>query len=84
MTGKVSRHIGWSYYERSSHSIVCDLNHGRFTCANGQCVNASNVCDGRAHCSDRSDEANCERLGFKVRLAGGQFSHEGRVEVRGE
>ncbi|XP_072043139.1 uncharacterized protein [Amphiura filiformis] len=31
-----------------------------YFCNNGRCVKASNVCDGRNHCGDGSDELNCK------------------------
>lgn len=31
-----------------------------FRCRNGQCIDAESLCDGRAHCSDSSDETEYE------------------------
>ena len=41
-------------------STLCiDCSDHRFTCANGQCVAATAVCDGLKDCMDASDEVNC-------------------------
>lgn len=37
--------------------VICTKNE--FTCRNGQCIQQNLQCDGRADCSDSSDEANC-------------------------
>lgn len=37
---------------------VC-LSDIEYHCDSGQCVRASDVCDGHGQCADRSDELNC-------------------------
>lgn len=43
------------------------------------------VCDGNDDCGNRMDEKNCpaEKLGYEIRLAGSNQSHQGRIEVKG-
>lgn len=69
------------YYEMRDHTLDCD---DMFVCANQKCVNRTAVCDGKNDCLDRSDEKICtvENLGYAIRLAGTNSSHEGRVEVK--
>lgn len=42
-------------------------------------------CDWHNDCGDRSDEIKCTSamMGYEIRLAGGNTSNEGRVEVKG-
>ena len=42
---------------------LCDSDE--FTCTNGQCVAAYDVCDGRDDCYDGSDESGCNCIGFE-------------------
>jgi len=35
------------------------LSDGQYQCDSGQCVSIDDVCDGRGHCDDQSDELNC-------------------------
>lgn len=58
------------------------MENGFFECHNGQCLNISNVCDGKKHCSDNSDEIDCTRLGYEIRLSGSQEKHKGRIEIK--
>lgn len=58
---------------------ICD----GFKCKNGKCIKENNVCNGKNDCGDRSDEADCPRLGYEVRLSSDTGKkHEGRVEVK--
>ena len=43
----------------------------QFRCNNGQCVNRYNLCDGRSHCYDGSDEwsGNCPRCMWNCKNA---------------
>ncbi|KAK3908488.1 Lysyl oxidase-like protein 2 [Frankliniella fusca] len=84
-TGSLQRtnRTAWAYYERKSHSDPCN-DPTRFLCANGKCVNATNSCNGRDDCGDRSDEAagvcTAATIGYQLRLAGGKAKNEGRIE----
>lgn len=42
-----------------THIIACEAD--QFKCDNGFCIKKYLRCDGRFHCSDRSDEINCNR-----------------------
>lgn len=54
-----------------------------YKCNNGKCTDQSNVCNGKNDCGDRSDESDCPRLGYEVRLSSETGKkHEGRVEVK--
>ncbi|PSN37221.1 hypothetical protein C0J52_12660 [Blattella germanica] len=81
LSGGLIKQSGWDYYEMKSHSVVCD---GRFKCDNGKCLNVSKICNGKNDCGDKSDEKNCsaEYIGYEIRLAGSNFTNEGRVEVK--
>ena len=35
------------------------LSDAQYQCDSGQCVSIDDVCDGRGHCDDQSDELNC-------------------------
>lgn len=56
---------------------------GKFNCNNTVCIDQDQVCDGKNDCGNRMDEANCEHIGYEVRLSN-EFgtSHEGRVEIK--
>ena len=59
---------------------------GEFQCDNNHCIYQNQTCDQVNDCGDRSDEINCtsEAVNFSIRLAGGNNSHEGRLEVSGK
>lgn len=89
-TGSLQRanRTAWTYYERLSTATPC-LSPSHFQCRNGKCLNATQHCDGRNDCGDKSDEAadgadacTPQRVGWQLRLAGGKAANEGRVEVR--
>lgn len=82
LSGKVTNEAGWTYHELNSESVQCTVENGFFGCANGMCINVSNVCDGKKNCDDGSDERDCKRLGYGIRLSGSQEQHKGRVEVK--
>ncbi|KAE8736584.1 hypothetical protein FOCC_FOCC017961 [Frankliniella occidentalis] len=85
-TGSLQRanRTAWTYYEREALSDPCN-DPTRFLCANGKCVNATDRCNGRDDCGDRSDEASgvCTpaTIGYELRLAGGKAKSEGRIEA---
>ncbi|VVC45038.1 C-type lectin fold,Low-density lipoprotein (LDL) receptor class A, conserved site,Kringle-like fold,SRCR [Cinara cedri] len=68
----------WDYYETSAPCT------GQFICENGNCIDKSKECDGHNDCGDRSDEVKCTgaMMGYEIRLAGGNSTNEGRVEVK--
>lgn len=54
-----------------------------YKCKNSKCIDQNHVCNGKNDCGDRSDEAECPRLGYEVRLSSDSGKkHEGRVEVK--
>ena len=40
--------------------VFSDVSDCEFTCANGQCVELNDTCDGINHCEDGSDEMCCK------------------------
>ena len=82
LSGQVINQKNWAYYEVIKESVQCKLEDGFYGCLNGKCINISNVCDGKNHCGDGSDENNCEKLGYGIRLAGSNEKFKGRVEIR--
>ena len=46
-------------YRALTVSLTVSPPDSEFTCSSGDCVSMTARCDGRAHCRDRSDEANC-------------------------
>ncbi|XP_039962936.1 uncharacterized protein LOC120776390 isoform X3 [Bactrocera tryoni] len=54
----------------------------QFDCGNGNCVKSHEVCNGVNNCGNRKDEEDCKHLGYEVRLAGGESSNMGRIEVK--
>lgn len=81
MTGALVESKDHDYYEMRDHTIDCE---DMFQCANQKCVNKTQVCDGKNDCGDRSDEKICtaQNLGYGIRLAGANSTHEGRIEVK--
>ncbi|XP_025406310.1 uncharacterized protein LOC112680434 isoform X2 [Sipha flava] len=69
----------WNYYEMDSALCL-----GKFICDNGNCIDKLKECDGHNDCGDRSDETKCTEamMGYEIRLAGGNSTNEGRVEVK--
>ncbi|KAK6631387.1 hypothetical protein RUM44_005914 [Polyplax serrata] len=82
LSGQVINENGWSYHERTSEAIRCTIENGYYGCQNGKCINITNVCDRKMNCDDGSDEKDCNRLGYGVRLVDSKEKHKGRVEVR--
>lgn len=92
-TGSLSRsnRTAWTYFERTATADPCNA-PDRFLCANEKCVNATDACNGRDDCGDRSDEqgvdangssvCSADKIGYEMRLAGGKAKNEGRIEVR--
>ncbi|XP_050429551.1 uncharacterized protein LOC126838845 isoform X3 [Adelges cooleyi] len=74
-------HKDWDYYEANNPECL-----GKFVCDNGNCIDKQKECDGHNDCGDRSDERNCtsakKMMGYEIRLAGGNSTNEGRVEVK--
>ena len=46
-------------YRALTVSLTVSPPDSEFTCSSDDCVSMTARCDGRAHCRDRSDEANC-------------------------
>lgn len=81
-TGDMIENSGWTYYERKIYAVNCSSAH--FECPTGKCINQTALCDGINDCGDRADENVCRsELDFQIRLAGGNKTGEGRVEVKG-
>ncbi|XP_050533340.1 uncharacterized protein LOC126901133 [Daktulosphaira vitifoliae] len=74
-------HKEWTYYEANNADCF-----GKFICDNGNCIDKVQECDGHNDCGDRSDENKCngtdKKMGYEIRLAGGNTTYEGRVEVK--
>lgn len=54
---------------------IAECPDGQFQCRNKQCINMLYRCDGRVHCSDRSDEDDCRE--YKLLFLFYNFSSEG-------
>jgi len=70
----------------SAHYYPKPCTSDQFKCPNGGlCINASQKCDGRNDCGDRSDEIGCANIpdeDVQLRLAQGPSPYHGRLEVR--
>ncbi|XP_028394865.1 uncharacterized protein LOC114519007 [Dendronephthya gigantea] len=43
----------------ASSTTPYQCGYNEYQCRNGRCIDSSNICDGRNHCFDGSDEVNC-------------------------
>jgi len=59
-TGIVVVTLDSSVLMRMMMCTACPDN--QFRCASGQCISACKRCDGRADCSDNSDESDCSKI----------------------
>lgn len=71
------------FYNRDGDFDTRDC-YNKFDCGDQICIPLEKTCDGKFDCGNRLDEANCDHIGYQVRLSNeNDHKHEGRVEVKG-
>lgn len=55
-------------YDDSINFLLVECGANEFVCQSGECIPASEVCDGYPRCQDGSDERNCRKCCYQYSI----------------